>query len=301
MKIDRLINIIMTLSQRGRISAKELSEKYEVSLKTIQRDIDAIELAGIPIVSYKGKNGGYEIIENYKIVNGVINKKEMDLIYKLLDGLGKSYETNEVENLKNKISIGRNEKFNEGKIYIDFSGWGKSDNTKEKLKRIDRALDEERVIEFTYNNLKNEESRRVVEPIKLIFKSYNWYLYAYCLEKEDYRIFKVRRIKELEVKNIPYSKRGDNFLHIFNDRTEKLIDIKFKCGRDFLKRIDDYFDEYIIIDDESDNKILVVTLPEDEWLYSLFLGFGGSIEVLEPIHFRNSIKNRIEKMVNVYK
>lgn len=301
MKIDRLINIIITLSNRGRVSAKELSEKYEVSVKTIQRDIQTIELAGIPIVSFKGQDGGYEIIDNYKIGNGVINKKEIYLINNLLEGLGKTYESSEIRNLKEKLSIvGEGFKV-DSKMAIDFSGWGNSNKSKEKLCLIDKALDENRIIEFSYNNLKGEESIRNVEPIKILFKSYNWYLFGYCLKKQDFRIFKIRRINDIKLKENFNEIREYSLKELFSERADNLINIKLKCTKDFMRKIDDYFDEFEIEEDNKNFNIISLKLPEDQWLYSFILGFGNKVEVLEPIDLRNVIKNKIEDMINIYK
>ncbi|MGL4570668.1 MAG: helix-turn-helix transcriptional regulator [Clostridium sp.] len=295
MKIDRLISIIIFLNNNKRVTAKELSKKYEVSIKTIQRDIDAIDRAGVPIVSYKGQDGGYEILSDYKINNSAMKKEDIYLITKLLEGLSTTYKSKDLAVLKEKF-IAINNKSSNNTLLIDFSPWGNNDKTKEKISQLDDALSSNRILSFNYINLKGEHSMRTVEPINLIFKNFSWYLYAYCTDKCADRVFKVKRMKDIKLK-------GD-FIHshefvpnnIFQNRTYNLDTIKFKIFPNFIKKIDDFFDDY-----ELNNEILTVSLPIDEWLYSFILGFGHDVEVISPNYLREEIKKRILSMNNLYK
>lgn len=141
MKIERLISIITILNNRGRTTAKELSDRFEVSVKTIQRDIMAIDGAGIPIVSYQGKDGGYEILESYRVSGSVMSSDDVYIISELLNGLGKSYNSEHLENLIEKFkTIDTKETSN--RMLIDFSSWGNGNKTKKKLELIDRAFSE---------------------------------------------------------------------------------------------------------------------------------------------------------------
>ncbi|MGL4109222.1 helix-turn-helix transcriptional regulator [Clostridium sp. LP20] len=302
MKIDRLISIIMTLNNKGRVNAKELANRYEVSIKTIQRDIEAIDRAGIPIVSFKGQDGGYEIMDNYKINNTVMNKGDIYLIATLLEGLGKSYDSQEINSLKEKFEVVNGKRYDDKNIrlIVDFSAWGNGDKTRNKLSIIDRALKESKRLEFYYNNLNGESSHRTVEIIKLIFKGFNWYVYAYCLKKESGRLFKVRRMNNLIIKDKYNEDRNINLDDLFSNREDNIIEIKLKCTNEFCEKIDDYFDDYKIIKDKEKN-IVEVSLPEDQWLYSMLLGLGDEVEVMEPLVLRELIKNKIYKMYSIYK
>ncbi|AIY84551.1 deoR-like helix-turn-helix domain protein [Clostridium baratii str. Sullivan] len=296
MKIDRLISIIMFLNNRKRVTAKELAAKYEVSIKTIQRDIDTIDKAGIPIVSYKGQDGGYEILNTYKINNSAMKKEDIYLITKLLEGLSTTYNSKEIVNLKEKFIAIENNSPSNNKLIFDFSPWGNTNKTKEKISLIDEALSTKRKLSFDYNNLNGEHSSRIVEPIKLIFKNYNWYLYAYCISKDANRIFKVRRMSSLEL-NDNFSNNHEFICdNLFSNITDNATNIELKVSNSFIKRIDDYFDDY-----ELNGTILTVSLPIDEWLYSFILGFGNEAEVIKPLYLRETIKKRIESMYFLYK
>lgn len=297
MKIDRLISIIMFLNNRNRVTAKELAERYEVSIKTIQRDIESIDMAGVPIVSYKGQDGGYEILDNYKINSSAMNKEDVYLITKLLEGLGSTYSSQDISSLKEKfIAIGDNEN-SSNKFIMDFSPWGNENKTKEKLTLLDRCFIEKREVKFEYCNLNGEHSKRRVEPLKLIFKSFSWYLYAFCLEKEDTRIFKVKRMRNIQIGDEFYNEREIDTSKLFNDRENNIVNVKLKVSNNFLKKADDYFDEYEL----DKGNIIKFSFPLDEWIYSMILGFGSEVEVLEPLTLRESIKNKIKDMNNIYK
>ena len=287
----------MTLSNSEKVTATELAKKYEVSVKTIQRDIESINAAGVPIVSYRGQDGGYGILDTYKIKNSSMNNNDLYLINTLLDGITKIYDSKEINNLKEKFSGIVDSEIVNSNLYVDFSPWGDECKTREKLKLLDKAFNEKRIINFDYNNLKGEMSNRSVEPLKLIFKGFSWYLYAFCLEKKDTRIFKLKRMRELKLGNTYDSTRTVNLEELFGNRVDNLKKFKLKVKDSFLKKIDDYFEEYEVIDDN----IITVILPLDEWFYSMILGFGSEVEVIEPIDFRKEIIRRIQDMNNIYK
>lgn len=290
----------MYLNNRGRVTAKELADKYEVSIKTIQRDIESIDRSGVPIISYKGQDGGYEIIDKYKISSSAMKKEDVYLITKLLEGLNSTYNSKDIITLKEKFkAIESKEDFSD-KFIMDFSSWGTGDKTKKKLEIIDKGFSAKKTIFFEYINLNGEISNRVIEPLRLVFKSFNWYLYGFCLKKNDNRIFKVRRMNNLELGEKFYSDRSINLAPLFNDREDNVIDIKLKITDSFTKKLDDYFDEYELTSKDGTN-ILNISLPLDEWVYGMILGFGNQAEVMAPLSLRKHIKGKIEEMNKIYK
>ncbi len=303
MKIDRLISIIMILSNRKRVSAKELAEKFEVSVKTIQRDIDAINMAGIPIVAYKGYDGGYEIMENYKINKSVVNEKEHSMVFNLLEGLGKVYEDKTIENLKEKFKCANSSMnlIEEGNIVFDFSSWGNADNTREKLNIISEALKLRKTIEFTYITFDGNSTKRELEPLKIIFKGLNFYICGFCRLRGDIRLFKLTRIKGLNRLDNDFVPRIVDINEFFKPREDNLITLKLKFNKSALNKLDDYFDAYVIEFNEKGDAIVEVEYPENNWIYSMLLSFGSDIEVIEPIHIREIIRKNAEKIIKLYK
>lgn len=296
MKIDRLISIILWMNGRGRVTAKSLAEKYEVSVKTIQRDIDAIDRAGVPIVSFKGQDGGYEIEKNYRIDRSVLKRQDGHLIAKLLEGLGRTYNFRELDYLKEKFSVFDGENSMQSRFLIDFSSWGDEAKTREKLRRVDLAFHERRTLVFSYHNLYGERSRRIVEPLKLVFKYYNWYLCAFCRGKEAPRLFKVRRMSEIEMGESFCAERQIDLGALFQERTDRLTKIKLKISEDLKMKIDDYFESYTMLDADT----VEVELPMDDWLFRLILGFGADAEALAPESLRDRIKREIKAMAGIY-
>lgn len=294
MKIDRLIGIIMLLNNKGRITAGELAKKYEVSVKTIQRDMETINMAGVPIVSYRGQDGGYEILKSYRIDSSILTQKDVLLISALIDGLGKSYSFPLLTNLKEKFGVLGQEKSKGQRLAIDLSPWRDNTKTKEKLKIIDRSLAEGRMIEFHYTNLRGISGLRSVEPLQMVFKSFHWYLYGWCTEKAAYRFFKVRRMQDVRQGGVA-TEREMGTEECFESQPECLVEIKLRVTPDMLSRADDYFEAYTV---EGDT--LIIVWPLDEWVYSFILGLGSKAEVLAPLSLREAIKKRVRRMNELY-
>lgn len=171
MKLDRLVAIIMLLNNRERVTARELAEKFQVSIKTIQRDMEIIERAGVPIVSFKGNCGGYGIIEDFKVNNSSMTKEEAALVNKLLKGINSSYENVETIALANKFkSLKEADGSSEDRLIIDFSKWGRGKGLNKIINIVDKAILNRNPIKFQYVNGNGESSERVIEPYKIILR-----------------------------------------------------------------------------------------------------------------------------------
>lgn len=301
MKIDRLISIIMILNNKERVTAKELSEKFEVSTKTIQRDIETIERAGIPIVSYKGHEGGYGIIESYRVDRASMTKNEIELLKSLLEGINETYKNEEVLSLINKFTaIEVNKGENRNNFIIDFSRWGKSGELTDKINILDNAIMKGRYIKFDYNNINGESSNRKIEPYKIIFKALNWYIYGYCTLKNEMRVFKVSRIRNL-VLDGEFIYREVRTNNLFKEPEFETIEIIFRVKKEIRILLDDNFPTYEIINEDDKNITIKINTPYNNWVYSMILGFGDNIEVLEPKFLREKIISKIKAMNNLYK
>lgn len=302
MKIDRLISIIMILNNKERVTAKELSEKFEVSTKTIQRDIDTIEMAGIPIVSYKGHEGGYGIIDSYRVDKASMTKNEIELLKSLLEGISETYKNKEVLSLINKFTaIEVNKGENRNNFIIDFSRWGKNGELTDKINILDNAIVKGRYIKFDYGNINGESSNRKIEPYKIIFKALNWYIYGYCTLRNEMRVFKVSRIKNLESLDEEFISREVRVNNLFKEPELETIEIIFRVKKEARILLDDNFPTYEIINENDKNITVKINTPYNNWVYSMILGFGDNIEVLEPKFLREKIINKIKAMNNLYK
>lgn len=301
MKIDRLVSIIMILNNKERVTTKELSEKFEVSTKTIQRDMEIIEKAGIPLVAHKGYNGGYSILEGYKVNKSSMTKEEAILVNKLLLELNKSYENPETSSLINKLGVvDSNPKDLSDRLVIDFSRWGNKTEINKVINAIDKAILNRNSIEFQYVNIAGEGSRRVVEPYKLIFKALDWYIYGYCNLKQEMRIFKVNRMKDLRVLDKKFILKAEMNFELFKEKEPPKIDITIKFKTEFKNVIFETF-ELSSEKEEGDFTIAIVSMPYSNWVEGMFLSFGENIEVMAPLFLRNNIRVKVEAMKNLYK
>lgn len=301
MKIDRLLSIVIMLLNRKRITAKDLADYFEVSIRTIQRDIEAINMAGIPIVSYRGQYGGYGLLENYKIDKNFLSDSEHKLLMVALEGINKAYEDKDLKNIIEKLTSIRssNCSLGESKILMDFTPWGFPKSLKNKIDSIKKAVDEKKVVRFNYIDLNGKKTQREVEPDLLALKLNRWYLYGFCRLREDFRLFRLTRVRDLVVTNEFFEARENMFEFSFCFPSEK-VKIRLKFHQKSLSRIDDYFD-LESLDFNSDGYIYAtVNYPEDEWVYGMILSFGDWVEVIEPEHIREIIKDRAKKVFEKY-
>ncbi|PCI26086.1 MAG: transcriptional regulator [SAR324 cluster bacterium] len=213
MKIDRLMSILMMLLNCDRISAAQLAEKFEVTTRTIYRDVDTLGMAGIPVITYPGVYGGIGIMPEFKVDKKFFTAAEVSNLLIGLGGLSTALSQKEVAGTLEKVkSMLPREKALEievkaSQITIDLKAWVGNKQLKPYLERIKKALDESRLMSFEYDGSGQKKSSRQVEPYQLILKEGHWYLYGYCCMRQDFRVFKLIRISELEILEITYEPR----------------------------------------------------------------------------------------------
>ncbi len=192
MKIDRMMTIIVMLLNRKRVTAKELADKFEVSVRTIYRDIDAIDMAGVPIISHSGNNGGFGILENYKLDHQLLTPNNLCSLLTALQGINYTFEDIELESSIEKLRtlIPKDEThhldLNMEQIIISMPSWANTSKEKTHIKKIRNAISLSHVITIEYRNYMNEISTRQIEPMSIVFKGYTWHLFAYCRLKKRF-------------------------------------------------------------------------------------------------------------------
>lgn len=194
---NRLFEIVYILIQKKKVTAKELANRFEVSTRTIYRDIEILSRANIPVYATKGKDGGIGILDEYVLNKTILTEEEQNQILFALQGMKKVAGQDEKDTLR-KLSRLFNKKVDDW-IRIDFSNWGKDNEKEKRFNMIKTAILNKNQIEFVYYNSNGEKSQRTVEALQVWFKDKSWYLIAYCKMKQDYRIFKIARIKEIKI------------------------------------------------------------------------------------------------------
>ena len=206
MKIDRLIGILSILLQRESITAPELAEHFEVSRRTINRDVEALCQAGIPIVTRQGAGGGISIMEGYRMDRTVLSVADMQAILAGLQSLDSVSNTKRYAQLMEKLSAGTSDVISAGPAFlIDLSSWYK-DSLAPKIQLIHGAIEAALVIGFDYLS-PGGETRREIEPYYLVFRWSSWYVWGWCRSREDYRLFKLNRMDGLHLTGAGFDKR----------------------------------------------------------------------------------------------
>ncbi len=300
MKIDRLISILVVLLRRERVQAKDLADMFGVSVRTILRDVEAINLAGIPIVTFQGANGGISIAEGYRLDKTLLSADDMAAIISTLKGVAGSMPDSRydilMEKLQNPLSSTQLEMLNlkTRQMIIDLSPWGGNQLIKDKIILLRQAITNNVAIEFAYFDAGGQKTRRHAEPYSLILKGQNWYLYAWCLLREDFRLFKLSRIKELLFTDRTFSPRElpAEQLSWENEWPNQVnvveLDLLFEQEMESLA--EEFFSEDIVR--QEDGRLMIkILLPENNWLYGWLLSFGSAVEVINPPHIRERLGN----------
>lgn len=308
MKVNRLLSIIIILLEKKRITAIELANKFEVSKKTIYRDIDSINEIVIPIHSTSGVNGGFEIMPNYKIDNTVFSHNDLSNILFALENIPNiAQDRNLVDSIIKIKSLIPNEHAKEielstNQILIDLSPWIAYSNIKDSLEILKQALNDKKLISFNYSNVKGKETIRIVEIYQLILKGNNWYCYCFCKERNDFRMFKITRISNLKILNETFPVR--KFTKPQLSFKDEISSIQSEVIIRIDKSIKDDVLNYCPIENfhREDNKNFIVNFPfvDNDYYLNIILGFGDKAECLAPIDIRNKLKKKLSNLLNIY-
>jgi len=297
MKDNRLFRILYYILQKGKVTANELANKFEVSVRTIYRDIDSISCAGIPIYALQGKGGGIEIAEDFIMSKSLLSEHEKQQIISALQGLDNTTRQHENE-LLTKLSALFKMK-NTSWIEVDFNNWQNNKMYERTFNGIKSAILSKNIVSFIYFSNNEKETSRRVKPVRLLFKSQDWYLYAFCLLRNDFRYFKLSRIKNLEIRTEKFDDSFEDAILKKEIPHENTVHIKVKFDRKVAFRVYDELNGEII-EDSDGNLYTEIEVTNDYNLYNYIFSFGDGAEVLEPTEIRMQIKEMINKMAEKY-
>lgn len=298
MKENRYFQMVYLLLEKGTMTAPELAEYFEVSVRTIYRDIDILSSAGIPVYATQGKGGGISIQENFILKKSVLSEQEQTQILMSLQGIrlvGDEY----TKTLLSKLS-GVFQKQNVNWLEIDFSSWTKTGAGKNNFQKLQTAIFKSKIVSFYYYSGKGEVLKRVVEPLKLVYKSADWYLYGYCSTRNDFRFFKLTRIKNLELMDDEYTRSIPDQIFVEEEKFEmETIKVTLLFDKSMSFRVYDKFDDEVT--KNQDGSLTVETvMPNNELLFSYILSCGDKVEVLSPQSLRKIISERAKKIHEKY-
>lgn len=308
MKVERLISIIMVLLDKERISAQTLANRFEVSLRTIYRDIDAINMAGIPVRSISGVGGGIEIMPNYKIDRKTFSTNDLSAILMGLSNISNMMQSKELSNALAKVksfippNSAKDIELKANQIYIDLSPWMGGRDAQNYLEMIKKALHEKNNLSFDYADCYGNKTTRSVEPYQLVMKNSHWYVHGYCLKRNDFRLFRLFRMSNLQLEDTFFTPRDFEKpqLDFTNEVATMVETIQIRIHQSVMDRVLDFCAYEQFAPDGDEHYIVDFPFIENDYYYTILFSFGNKCECLEPQHIRTEMKRRVNELATMY-
>ncbi|MDO5292069.1 MAG: YafY family protein [bacterium] len=297
MKINRLFEIVYLLLDHKTLTAKELAERFEVSTRTIYRDIENLSIAGIPIYMSKGKGGGISLLPDFIFNKSVLSEEEKSGILASLQAVS-SVRPEEAAPALAKLSTmlgGHDTDW----IEVDFSSWANLDYENTVFSQLKEAILRKQIVSFDYVSGKKESTTRTVLPLKLCFKGQAWYLYAFCKTRKEERFFKLRRLHHLFVTETSFEyPTPKKVLSNTKIPAEHMVSIRLKVSKEMAFRVYDEVEQFEV--DKEGNFLCTVLMPNGRWISDYICSLGEYCEVIEPAWLRSQIKEQLERTLKRY-
>ncbi|KAF5060005.1 WYL domain protein [anaerobic digester metagenome] len=295
MQINRLFEMIYLLLNKENITARELATHFEVSPRTIYRDVELLSSAGIPIYMTKGKGGGISLLPGFVLNKTVLTDGEKSDILAALHAV-EAVNLEQTNTAVQKLSslFGNT---NADWVEVDFSGWANADEEALLFSLLKTAILGKMKVTFHYHS-SDSSSQRTVEPMKLCFKGQGWYLYAFCTVRQDYRFFKLRRMKEPKLMEDHFERATPAKIFDDNIFQDDFVTITLKLSKKMAYRVYDEFSQCKTL--PNGDFIVQHTMPRGDWIYQYLATFGEYCEILEPKDIRLQVKEKLQKTLAQY-
>lgn len=307
MKYETMIKMLMYLLQKRKITARELAEKYDVSVRSIYRYVEELIISGVPIDIERGRYGGLTIADTYRLPTGYFTRDEYTATINALDAMASQISDENViaarEKLESRKKYERDEMSICGNIIVDGGTWGDGKKFTEKMQVCEQAVNECRSLVIEYISREGKMSRRTIDPYVLIYKQNIWYVYAFCHSKRDFRTFKVGRIRYAAFTEKTFEKkqftRDDIDLNFYYN-VEELVDVTFRIEKNSLPDAEEWLG-IDIIEPCGDAFVAHASLPNDEMLVNKILSYGGAVTVTAPKELKDKVAYTAKKIAEQYK
>ncbi|MDO4356549.1 MAG: WYL domain-containing protein [Clostridia bacterium] len=295
LKIERLLYLTLYLLNHDVASARQLAQHFQVSVRTIQRDMASLQAAGIPVYVEGGPRGGYAILPEYKLKNQIIQESDVRMILKALQSLSTAYANAHLNQLIEKCAAIA-QRGEEPRVYWDFSVTRENNAVQTANEQLECAIAERRIIRFHYRNADGRQSDRTAEPLAIHYKWYAWYLFAWDVARQQYRTYKVARMSDLSVTSeISARAHGDVAALMRQSEAEYYRgcdEIVLECRAEDRKLIEEYFPDAPIKPAPEGRLCATICVPQRERLWqALILSFGDRIKVISPADYREKLLN----------
>lgn len=299
MQMNRLFELVYLLLEKEKIKAKDLADRFEVSTRTIYRDVETLSQAGIPIFSLKGKDGGICLMPNFVLNKSFLTEREQDEILFALQSLKATRGMEEDEMIPRLKSLFKRDGVDW--IDVEFTHWGSGEEEQTKFRLLKYALLNNRVLTFTYYSANGEKKRRKVEPMKLVFKYGSWYLVGYSLERNAFRTFKTNRMDHLTVTEEVFQRiRALPEPLLPEEPWGEHMELKLRFKPHMAFRVLDEFPKQDIKEEEDGSFLVKMAYPKDVQALPYLLTFGDGVEVMEPECVRQWLKKKAENIASFY-
>ena len=307
MKYETMIKMLMYLLQKRKITARELAEKYDVSIRSIYRYVEELIISGVPIDIERGRYGGLTIADTYRLPTGYFTREEYTATLNALDAMASQISDENViaarEKLESRQKYERGEMSICGNIIVDGGTWGDGKKFTEKMQVCEQAVNECRSLVIEYISREGKMSRRTIDPYILIYKQNIWYVYAFCHSKREFRTFKVGRIRYAAFTDKTFEKkqftRDDIDLNFYYN-AEELVDVTFRIEKNSLPDAEEWLG-IDIIEPCGDAFEAHASLPNDEMLVNKILSYGGAVTVTAPKELKDKVAYTAQKIAEQYK
>ena len=303
MQVERLLRMVFLLISREKVTTQELADYFNVSRRTIIRDIDTLSMANIPIFTLKGRKGGVGIMEQYVINRTFFSQEEKDRIIHGLQLLNATQAPNNSEQLLDKVSA----LFSDSKeklewLEIDFSSFGSQEKEKEKFSSLQYAIINKYVVSFDYFTAELKQNNRTIEPVRLIFKSSAWYVYGYCRFKKAFRLFRASRIKNLIILDEKFVREvpTESTTKTNYEEHYEMIPFVLKFSPKISYQLFDEYGEDCMTMDDDGNYLVSYEYADNDWLIRHLLSFGKYVEIIEPNYMKERMRAEIDKVLENY-
>ena len=305
MKYEIMINILFTLLSKDIVSATRLAQKYEVTTRTIYRYIDSLSLAGVPIETVRGADGGFRIRPSFKLTAGFLTEEEYNGALNAVNAINSEISDPVLERVIEKLkSVKRGNSaisLKSGNLIIDAGPWLNTDGYKQKLSEMAYSADKQEVLEIKYFDRNGEISNRQIEPHTLVFKQGVWYVYAFCRTRQDFRFFKIARIGEIKTVKETFTKRetGESLPFDTWFISENTKEIEFLVDKTVISDVEEWLGVENV-ESKDDGYHIKVSLPIEKSLIMKILSFGSGIKVISPKSLKDEIKTTALNLAKLY-
>ncbi len=304
MQQGRLFEIVYLLQHKGRMSAGELARHFEVSERTIRRDIDALSAAGVPVYTQRGAGGGIALLEGYVLDRAALSKAERGEVLAGIEGIA-SLGDGDAQRTLTKLRGALSGPAGDGGAWIsvDFSAWGGGPMQKERFDLLKQAILARRAVSFRYHSAGGRCTQRTVHPARLCYKSQDWYLQAFCAERQAFRTFKVCRMLDLVPLDETFPADAAHVpppLDWADTADTPFVTLELMFAQAAAHRVYDLFSPKEILQLPDGRFFVTTRWPDDGWVRSVLLGFGDDVVVLGPPHVQRDLALMARRLAELY-